>query len=217
MFKQTFLVQWKWTRNALLAMSILVMIVPAVALRLGANDYYNPTPATIINISNISGYVLALFAIITGIVVQDASWRQDVNGKYIYALSMPVPWQELLVRRVAAGMILLLIPALFALLGGGIAASLLELPSTLHAYPFGVAVRYFLASVLAYAMWSILVRLSGERASLVVLLLLLAVPMAAVSIEVFHLNIDVTWMSRVLTSSPSPLAVFFSRWALIDV
>jgi hypothetical protein len=199
MFKQTFLVQWKWTRNALLAMSILVMIVPAVALRLGANDYYNPTPATIINISNISGYVLALFAIITGIVVQDASWRQ------------------LLVRRVAAGMILLLIPALFALLGGGIAASLLELPSTLHAYPFGVAVRYFLASVLAYAMWSILVRLSGERASLVVLLLLLAVPMAAVSIEVFHLNIDVTWMSRVLTSSPSPLAVFFSRWALIDV
>jgi hypothetical protein len=217
MFRQTFLVQWKWTRNGLIAMSVLVMIVPALSMRLGANDYFNPTPATIISISNISGWVLAALSILTGIVVQDASWRQDVNGKYVYALSMPVRWQELLARRIAGGVILLLIPAFFVWLGGGIAASLLDLPETLHAYPFGVAARFFLASVMAFSVWSVLVRFSRERSSLVVLILLFVAGLIPVVLSLSHWNIDTGAIMRVLTDSPSPLALFFSRWALIDV
>lgn len=217
MFRQIFMVQWKWTRNALLAMSVLVMIVPAVALRLGANDSYNPTPASIIGISNIAGVATALFAIITGIVVQDASWRNDVNGKYVYALSMPVRWQDLLARRIACGVILLLIPALFVWIGGGITVSLLNLPSTLHAYPFGVAVRFFLASVMAFAMWSVLVRFSGERSAIVVLLLLLVIPSTVVAVQLLHLDVPAAALLRALTDAPSPLSVFFTRWALIDV
>ncbi len=217
MFRQIFMVQWKWTRNALLAMSVLVMIVPAVALRLGANDSYNPTPASIIGISNIAGVATALFAIITGIVVQDASWRNDVNGKYVYALSMPVRWQDLLARRIAGGVILLLIPALFVWIGGGITVSLLNLPATLHAYPFGVAVRFFLASVMAFAMWSVLVRFSGERSAIVVLLLLLVIPSTVVAVQLLHLDVPAAALLRALTDAPSPLSVFFTRWALIDV
>jgi hypothetical protein len=218
MFRQLFLVQWKWTRAALLAICLLVAITPALSMRIAISEVANLTPNDLVSLCVVLGFGLSLFAVITGIAVQDASWRPDVNGRYVYALSLPLPWRDLLLRRLAGGLMLLVLPALALWLGGWLATSLVAIPSTLHTYAGGVAMRFFLASALSYAAWSVLVRFSGQRASLVVLLLLLAalvVPLATIAL--FGATVPADTLLRFFADPPGPLSVFFSRWAIIDV
>jgi hypothetical protein len=217
MFKQVMFVQWKWTRNSLLAMSVLVTIAPALVMRIALREWVVVSASDLITVTNILGAMFALAAICAGVVVQDASVRPDIEGRYIYALSLPVRWQALLVRRIGAGLILLIIPALFVWIGGTLATSLIVIPDSLHSYAGGVAMRFFLASVLSFAVWSVVVRYSGKKSAAMVLAALLVLILLPVALLLAGKGYLIETMFRALIESPSPFSVFTSRWALLDV
>jgi hypothetical protein len=217
MYRHMFTVQWKWARASLAALCVLAMMVPALAMRLGLTSIVNQTPRELVNFTGALGVGLAFLAVVTGIAVQAAGSWPDVQGNYVYALSLPMAWRRYLYYRTLIGLTLLLLPALAVWIGGALAVASVPLPETLHTYAAGVAFRFLLASVLSFAMWTAIVQLSGRRATLAALVLLLTI--IAVPLVVSALGVDLggpeTWNRMV--NSPSPLAVFFSRWALIDV
>ena len=186
-------------------------------MRISMREWVVVSASDLITVSNILGAVFAFAAISTGVLVQDASIRPDVEGRYIYALSLPVRWQQLLLRRTGAGLLLLIIPAIFVWIGGVLATSLIVIPYSLHTYAGGVAMRFFLASVLAFAVWSVVVRYSGKKSSVIVLtvlLLLILVPLALLLAGKGYL---IEPVFRGIIDPPSPFSVFTARWALIDV
>lgn len=217
MFAQMLYAQWKFTRSLLLGLSLLVAITPALVLRLSLVQIVNQTPRDIIMMTEVLGVGLAILAFGVGVGVQHQPWQEDVKGRFVYVLSLPVAWPQFVARRVAGGLLLLLLPALFVWLGGAIATAMIVLPPTLHAYAFGVAVRFYLASVLCYAIWSALVHLSGKRAGVVGLIALLLVLLVPVALNWLGYAHAVDAFGNWLINPPGPLAVFFSRWALIDV
>jgi len=217
MFRQMLVAQWKFTRSALLGISLLVAITPALVMRLSLVQIVNQTPRDLIVMTELLGGGLAIMAALLGVIVQHQPWNEDLKARFVYVLSLPISWPRFLLRRVGGALLLLLVPALFVWLGGAIAVAMVPLPPTLHTFAFGIAVRFYLASVFCYAVWSALVHLSGKRAGavgLAILLLVLVAPFGLIWLGFGH---SVGAVGGWLINPPGPLAVFFSRWALIDV
>jgi hypothetical protein len=217
MFKQTLYVQWKWTRSTLFAMTVLVIIVPALTMRIAMMTSTAQTPSSLVEFTEILGALLAIVSVICGIAMQDMAWKADLTGRYVYALSLPITWTRFVWYRAAASTLLLVIPAVGLLLGGAVALSFLDLPETLHGYPLGVAVRFFLGSWFAFGLWGLLLRVSGKRASLVLLVLLLLCVVIPLVLQSSGFGTNGSLLLRGLSNAPSPLSIYFGRWALIDV
>jgi hypothetical protein len=216
MYRHMFAVQWKWARAPLAALCVLGMMVPALAMRVGLNFYSTQTPHDLTTFAAALGVGLAILAVITGVAVQSAGSWPDVQGRYVYVLSLPISWRRYLVHRTAIGLTLLVIPAVAVWIGGAIAVSTVPLPDTLHSYAGGVAFRFFLASLLGFAVWAATVQFSGRRATLAALLLLLAIIFVPMLVAMaLGENGPAFW--NAIASPPSPVTVFLSRWALIDV
>ena len=217
MYRHMFTVQWKWARAPLAALCVLGMMVPALAMRVGLTSYVNQTPNDLVVFTAALGLGLAFLAVVTGIAVQAAGSWPDVQGKYVYALSLPIAWRRYLFYRTAIGLTLLLLPALAVWIGGALAVATVPLPSTLHTFAGGVAFRFLLASVVSFSVWTALVQLSGRRVTLVALLVLLAVIVLPLLASALGADLGTPGFWNGLINPPSPLSVFFSRWALIDV
>jgi hypothetical protein len=217
MFKQTLLVQWKWSRAALAALTVLVIIVPVLTMRIAMMTSTAQTPSSLVEFTEILGALLAIVSVICGIAVQNTAWQADISGRYVYALSLPITWTRFVWYRAAASTLLLVIPAVGLFLGGVVALSFVTLPETLHGYPAGVAVRFFLGSLFAFGLWGLLLRVTGQRASVVLLVLLLLCVVIPLVLQASGLGASGTNLLRGLVASPSPLAIYVARWALIDV
>jgi hypothetical protein len=217
MFARMLEAQWKFTRSALLAVSLLVAITPALVMRLSLVQIVNQTPRDLIVMTELLGSALGVTAVVLGIIVQHLPWDEDQKGRFVYALSLPITWPQFVLRRFGGGLLLLLLPALFAWLGGAIAVALVPIPPTLHTFALGVAMRFYLASAICYAAWSALVHLSGRRVGVVLLALLLVALLVPVGLNWIGYSQSVNAFFNWLVNPPGPLAVFFSRWALIDV
>lgn len=217
MFRQILAVQWKFSRNALAALSVLVALLPALTMRLSVVATINQTPRGLVMFASGLGFCLALLAVLTGGILFETTWRNDTNGKYVYLLSMPITWRRFMLSRLAGGLLLLFLPAICLWIGSVIGTAFVPLPPTLHTYPAGIAIRFFLASTLAFCLWSALVHFSGQRATLVVLLILLVVITVPIVFAVAGISLPTDTLFRWIADPPSPISVLFSRWALIDV
>ena len=217
MFKQMFAVQWRFTRKTLAAVSVLVAIVPAMTMRMSAVSTVNVTPRGLVQQSIALGLILAMFGVLTGFIIYEATWRNDASGKNVYLLSLPITWRQFILNRLSGALLLLLLPALCLWVGGVIGTAFVPLPPTLHVYALGVAFRFFLASSLTYCLWSALVQFSGQKATLVFLALLLLTIIIPVIISISGVALPFDTIFRWIADPPSPVSVFFSRWAIIDV
>ncbi len=217
MFKQMFAVQWRFTRKAIAAVSVLVAILPALTMRMSAMSTVNYTPRGLVQQSIALGFTLAMFATLTGMFVYEATWRSDISGKNVYLLSLPITWRQFMLNRLSGALLLLLLPALCLWVGGVIGTAFVPLPPTLHVYALGVAFRFFLASALTYCLWSALVQFSGKKATLVFLAVLLLAIFIPVIISITGVTVPTETIFRWISNPPSPVSVFFSRWAIIDV
>ena len=217
MFKQMFAVQWRFTRKAIAAVSVLVAIVPAMTMRMSAVSTVNVTPRGLVQQSIALGLILAMFGVLTGFIIYEATWRNDASGKNVYLLSLPITWRQFILNRLSGALLLLLLPALCLWVGGVIGTAFVPLPPTLHVYALGVAFRFFLASSLTYCLWSALVQFSGQKATLVFLALLLLTIIIPVIISISGVALPFDTIFRWIADPPSPVSVFFSRWAIIDV
>lgn len=217
MFKQMLAVQWRFSRKTIAAVSVLIAILPALTMRLSAVSTVNYTPRGLVQQSIALGLVLGMFAVLTGLFIYESTWRNDTSGKNVYLLSLPITWRQFMLNRLCGALLLLLLPALCLWIGGVIGTAFVPLPPTLHVYALGVAFRFFLASSLTYCLWSALVQFSGQKAALVFLVVLLLAIIVPVIIAMSGVALPLETIFRWIADPPSPVSVFFSRWAIIDV
>lgn len=220
MYQPMLFVHWKQVRHLLLLFVVAAFGLPLLAVQglgvvpgsVGAAGVYAlaaaPTPW------------LPLFPALAGVVgvtLALTAWSWDHRLGHVYALSLPVARWEYALLKMSAGIVLGLLPTSALWLGAHLAAASVTLPAGLNAYPNQLAFRFFLAMVLAYALFFALgsgTTRTTMRILIVVLGLLVAVqlvPGALGGSTLLQLGTD--W----LVDRGGPLEVFTGSWTLIDV
>lgn len=217
MFAQILWTQFRWTRTMVATLALLTFVAPAAMWRLtDAGTGEAGAAALMSGFANL-GSILALLAMLGAFVLAAQPWTIDAATKHVYPLALPLPWTSYVAMRFAAGLLTLLVPTIALWLGSLLAVAMVELPSTLNAYPGTLALRFLLGAALIYAMTFALQYLAGRK-SAVVLLVLLLVGLAIGFLLAFTGN--VTLLARIgrwVSEWPGPFAVLVSDWKLIDV
>jgi hypothetical protein len=218
MFGQILYTQIKWSRASLAVLSVLAFTAPSAIWRTFHGTYYGTASAMeVLAGFGILGTALSLLAFLSGFVMVAHAWQVDAAAKHVYPLSLPLPWSRYVMMRFGAGALLLLVPAIALLLGSLLILALIDIPNTLRAYPFGLAGRFLLGSLVGYALTFTLQYLSGRSAAKLLLGILVAFATFAIGAETFGKG---DWVGLFLTSLfefPGPLGVFGAEWMLIDV
>lgn len=216
MFRQILWTQFKWTRVMLAILAVVAFLTPAVAWRLADLVSGSAAYAILIGFSNI-GPTVALTSIVGAFVLAAQPWTVDAATRHVYALSLPVPWPRYVAMRFGAGLITLLVPTLALWFGSLLALSMVELPSTLRAYPGTLALRFLLASALAYAATFALQHLAGRKSALVLLFTMLGGGFIWFALMAAGFNEGLDRIGSWLTEWPGPFAIYTADWKLIDV
>jgi hypothetical protein len=216
MFRSLLLSQWAYSRTTLLFFVVLAFAASPVALAFFPVS--NGDPGALVLAGEGAG-ALVLFAVgLVSLALGVQSWSIDAGQGHIYALSLPVSRGRYVTLRIAAVCTLLALVAAAVLLGGLAAVVLVELPATLHAYPFALALRALLCSWLVACTVIALRSMARDRLAQVVLAILVVavVIVATVQVGLGGTSVgSVVW--EALRSRPGPLSVLLGRWTLIDV
>jgi hypothetical protein len=220
MFRAVLYTQWKWTRPVIVLAVLIAGYIPVNAMRAmpyRSLDTYH-IPSLYYGIVGASA-MYQLLALGLAVVVAIAAWQADASRQHVYALSLPVPRWRFVLLRFGAGAALLGIVALSVGLFGGIAAAIAPLPPMLHAYPVGLAVRFWLGALVPFALVFALLS-SNPR----VVRLLVASVAAIVVVDLLLAGFGATekpvvmgWFFDTIYSDRGPLAAFLSKWMLVDV
>jgi len=220
MFRAVLFTQWKWARPVVLLAVLVAGYIPVEALRSvpykSAEVYYIPSLY-----SSISGASLAyqLLALAVAVVIAISAWQADAQRQHVYALSLPIPRWQFVLLRFGAGAALLGIVAVAVGLFGGVAAAIAPLPAMLHAYPVGLAVRFWLGALIPFALIFALLASNPKRVRVIVIAAatLIAVDFLLAAFGVTQ-NPEMTrWVTEKVYSSGGPLAAFLAKWMLVDV
>lgn len=218
MFQRIFVSQWQWTRVAVLTLAVVSFAVPTALWRLSEeNVVQGMAPFAIIEAFRTLGPLLTVISLLGAFVVAVLPWTVDAETRHVYPLSLPVPWRQFIALRYAVGALTLLAPALALYLGGWFVIAQISLPDVLRAYPFALAVRYYLALLLAYSGSFALQYVFGKRATVAVLIFLLGIGPLIYLLTLFVDRTVVLAVGRWLIEWPGPFAVFAEPWRLIDV
>jgi hypothetical protein len=217
MFKQVLFTQWKWSRTELLSSIVVAFVMPTLVIRIGFSlaDVYS-----ISNALDVVGFAGALFASVAVLSALALAWRPyvvDATLRHVGPLTLPVAWPAFVRMRFVAGALLLLLPTLAIWLGGLVATAAITIPPTLHAYPGGIALRFLIAALVAYAAGFALQYLAGKQAVRVALILFALVAVIELAANAVGYDSFAIKSWNVLTTWPGPFAVFGVRWMLIDV
>jgi hypothetical protein len=163
-------------------------------------------------------------AIGIGMTLALSAWNWDHRLDHVYALSVPMTRWEYTLQKLLAGLTLALVPAAGMWLGALLAAASVTLPEGLNAYPTELAVRFFFAILLSYAMLFALAA-GTVRTTLTVFGVVFCFvffgsivnDLLAPRIEFFtRVNVVETAFDWFM-SAPGPFEVFNGSWSLIDV
>lgn len=227
MTKQLLYAHWKASRWVLLPFVLLAFGLPLLMLRMAG-------VVTSFGQSH-SGYALVestrmwmpffpLLAFTTGFGLALSGWAWDHRGNHVYALSLPVPRQKYVLRKMAVGASLLLIPATAIWIASFLGSALIELPEGIRTYPLEFGARFLVAALLAYALGFAMASGTMRTTITIVSVFLLVLVFGTILIEYLrdslnapHLMTPLDLTVRALTSWPGPFNVFGGNWALIDV
>lgn len=206
--------QWAWTRGVVLLGSIVAFALPLVSLRTAVGAL---SEASFIGTMQAWSIGYALTAGGMGLLIAVSAWSFDHRLRHVYALSLPVARWRYVLQRYTAGLLLLTLPVLALLAGAEIAAHSSSVPSTLHAYPVALTLRFAFATLVAFSIFfgisSATARTAayvlGGIAMIIIAQLLLASAGSSINI--------LSRVSDVVFATPGVLAVFSGRWTLIDV
>jgi hypothetical protein len=210
--------QWKHQRHELIVFAIVGgLIAPAclwdvVGSRSGGNIL------GLIGTAGLIGALGSVLAIATGLVLAIRPFVLDAQSKHTYPLALPVTRTHYTLLRVASGMTLVLLPTTGFLIGSLVAAQALP-PSYLlvRAYPFGLALRFLLATITAFAIGFGVQYGFGRRAARIIVITAITVAGFEVLGQlVLHGSVTAP-LWQLLLSNVSPFRVFFTRWMLFDV
>ncbi len=168
--------------------------------------------------------VFPLLAVAAGSTIALTAWSWDHRQGHVYALALPVPRWRYSWTKFLAGLTLAAIPAVALGTGGLIAASMVELPELVQAYPGALAFRFYLATLAAYGVMFSLAA-GTMRTALIVLSVGLGavfigdgvVDFAARVIPALE-GVRLTDVLLDVASQPaSPFRVLTGNWLLFDV
>ncbi|HTR21394.1 MAG TPA: hypothetical protein VMH88_11130 [Gemmatimonadales bacterium] len=218
MFRQILFTQWKWARLPVLAFVLAGFALPLLSAQAFSESYsrFWFAPLFLGQLQSLGAFYPLLAALI-GLIMALTAWAADHRGRHVYALSLPIPRWHYTLLRFGAGAVLILLPTLALWLSALIATSLTKLPMGLHAYPTTLAVRFALATLIAFgALFA--VSAGTSRAAGIVLGLLAAVVLAQLLFDLFEIKIQI--IDAVLYRIyiwPGPLEIFTGHWMLFDV
>ncbi|HEY2851077.1 MAG TPA: hypothetical protein VGI97_14450 [Gemmatimonadaceae bacterium] len=217
MFAQILYTQWKWARTELFLYVLGAFLVPTIIIRTGFSYVDTYEIRSVLGVGTFAGVFLAALALLSAFGLAWRPYILDAGLKHVGPLSLPISWGEFVRMRFLAGVMLLAIPAAAVWLGGVLAAASVTIPPTLHAYPGGLAVRFYLASLVAYGAAFALQYVAGKNAVRLAVIVLVVIALAEIAAQMIGLSSILATAWNLLTNWPGPFAVFAARWMLIDV
>jgi hypothetical protein len=227
MYQPMLYIHWKQVRLLLIPFLVAAFGLPLVVVQgLGSRPGAVPDlgPYEIIAQYQLFLPVFPVLAGGIGIVLALTAWQWDHQHGHVYALTLPVARWEYAMVKMAAGVVLGLIPAGALWLGAHVAAASITLPEGLHAYPNELALRFFIALLLAYALCFAMAAgtikttvwfVSGVISFFIVGDILNSA--LALFIPFFQDVSIVGVVGEWLVRAGGPLGVFTGNWTLIDV
>lgn len=165
-----------------------------------------------------------LLAAGTGMVLALTAWNWDHRHNHVWALSLPLPRWEYALLKMGAGAALALLPTLGVWVGSHIAVASVDLPQGLHAYPNELALRFALATMIAYTLFFAMAAGTIKTTIWIVSGIIgfiffgsILNDVLANYYEFFERTHVVGEVIEWLANSPGPFEVFSGNWALIDV
>lgn len=221
MFGQILTTQLRWTRSLLLGFGVLAFLLPVGAWNITSGGRTEGDSMAFampfIEGFQLVGPLAVILALLAGFLMAALPWAQDHQGRHVYALSLPITWSRYVRMRYAAGAVLLATIAIAFLAGSLLALSLVTLPPVLHAYPFALATRFFVATVLAYSLSFALQYLGGKRAAPILLGILVTWLLGGITLDLIGLDAVSEAIARFFLRWPGPFAIFAEPWRLVDV
>lgn len=218
MYSAILKLQWKWTRIAALIAVVLGFAIPLTSMRqFDAREGGYMRLADLIIAMQGFGPMYAMVAAGTGLAFALLAWTPDHRGRHVYALSLPVTRARYAMMRFGAGATFLLAPAVAVLLGALITVALVNLPAGLHAYPLSLALRFLLASLVAYSVFFMVAASTSRAAGFILGGIAMFIVVATV---LSTIGVDVDLMDKantLLFSETGLLSVFTGGWMLFDV
>lgn len=228
MYQPMLYLHWKQIRLVLIPFVIAAFGLPLVAVAgLGAPTGAGETALSAYAIIGSLHTWLPVFpalAAAIGITLALSAWNWDHRLAHVYALSLPLTRMEYTLLKMGAGATLAVLPGIAMWLGAHVAAAAVTLPPGLHAYPDQLALRFVLATLIAY---SVLFAMAAGtvKTSLWILGTFAAVAVIGiVGTDVLFAHSEVVArvdiVDRVLDwlwYGPGPFRLFTGNWSLIDV
>jgi hypothetical protein len=231
MFRKILFLNWMGSRYGLLPFFVTAFALPILAVQGTAISPDRPVSMTvraseILQVLGIWTPAFPGFAFILGTVLALLIWNWDHKGDHVYSLSLPMARSHYVAYKMGAGALLLLIPVILFWIGCHLAVGFLDIPDGLKAYPNAIAFRFFLASLVAYALFFALAAGTMRTAIILltawVVLIFLGEVVPPIIGEMFHFQpmyefSFIEWLLRASISWPGPFEVYSGNWMLIDV
>jgi hypothetical protein len=228
MYQPMLYMHWKQIRLVLIPLVLGSFALPLVAVAgLGAapgTDATSLSPYVVLDSLSTWLPFFPGLALAIGIILALSAWNWDHQLNHVYALSLPLTRMEYALLKMGAGAALALLPVAAMWLGANVAAASVALPPGLHAYPNQLAIRFLLATLIAYstlfAMAAGTVKTSVWIVGGGVALLVVGVVGSDLLMLRYGLLDQTDLLGRALTwffEAPGPFEVFSGNWSLIDV
>jgi hypothetical protein len=217
MFVAILKTQWKWTRAAALVAFLAGFAIPVVSLT--ALQDYRPGFGAANLVSEMQQYAVlySMLAAATGLMIALMAWQQDHRGRHVYAMALPITRAKYTSMRFAAGLLFLAIPVAGVLLGCLVGLRAATVPEGLHAYPFGLTIRFALAALVAYSVF-FAISSATTRAAAIVLGGLVGIALILFTMAMMGVGQDfIRSATNALFADYGVFSVFTGRWMLIDV
>ena len=218
MFRAMLFTQWKWSRIILLPIVIATFAIPMYSVQQFSDVSVSRWQVgAMLSSMQVWGMAYMFGSVFVGMIVASAAWSTDMRGRHVYALSLPIERWRYIALRYAAGAVILLIPAFALWVGCLLATSSSAIPVGLNAYPTALAIRFLLATFVAY---SFIFAASSLPKKIAIGVAIAFGVLIVADVTIDYLSGNSRMMSGLLDWAvrwPGFLEVFAGRWMLIDV
>jgi hypothetical protein len=213
MFRVTLAAQARYLAPILALAVVVAALLPLLTVQ-GATEtvrWFGGRTELLLEQSRIFAPAYPAMALSFGIFFAAANWLPDVWTRWVYVFTLPVARSRVALLRLGAG-ILLMSPAVLSLwIAGIIGTRMADLPLVVEAHPGAIALRFGAATLVSYALTSLLI-LMGRRIWYVALAFLVLVV-----VQGFGVHFGVTLTDIFFLHPLSPLHVFAGQWLFLDV
>jgi hypothetical protein len=155
MYQPMLYVHWKQIRVGLIPFIVASFALPILMVQgLGVTPGTSSTTMEAYRMVNEFQVFLPVFPMLAAAIggtLALSAWNWDHQHKHVWALSLPLARWEYAMLKMGAGAVLAMLPVAALWLGAHIAAASIELPTGLNAYPNQLALRFALATLVAYS------------------------------------------------------------------